>query len=508
MTLLDRALKRPLVALAIIASVAGTVRFIHLGEPAGRIFDEAYYSKDGCLYAGYSLKECDLTKDYWVVQRADDRGETSWVHPQLGKWMIAAGILGEGNSAFGWRVSAAAAGTAIAVMVGAIVWLLFGSILWTYVGGLLITTETLNFVQSRVSMLDVFLEFWVVLGFLLLLLDRRWIERRRVPVPDPPAPPPPALSPGPGAMALHESLAGAPALERTAVPSPIWRPWRFAAGFALGCACATKWSGALALLAAGLLALFWEITRRKRAGYTAGAAVWGTIKMELLGGLLAFVFLPIAVYLVSYTRYFVFQSWHHFFNMQAASWDFHANDLPYTKLVDGKITNTHPYESKPWTWLAMLRPVSYYFKGPGTEVLAMGHPLLFWGSVFTLPYVGWCWLRRRDWRAGFIVVPALVMYLPWFLKASEVQFFFYILPVTPFLVLAAVYALRELSKVRVVRSREGEDADESVVRPFVPVAITYVVVYLLLFAFFYPVLTGWHLSYNAWHYRMWMPSWI
>ena len=49
-----------------------------------------------------------------------DRGETSWVHPQLGKWAIAAGILGEGNRPFGWRVSAAAAGTALCVMVALI----------------------------------------------------------------------------------------------------------------------------------------------------------------------------------------------------------------------------------------------------------------------------------------------------------------------------------------------------------------------------------------------------
>ena len=79
------------------------------------------------------------------------------------------------------------------------------------------------------------------------------------------------------------------------------------------------------------------------------------------------------------------------------------------------------------------------------------------------------------------------------------QFFFYILPITPFLVLAAVYALRDLADVHPA----GSGA-----RPYLPVAVSYVVVYVAMFAFFYPVLTGWHLSYNAWHWRMWMRSWI
>ena len=39
--------------------------------------------------------------------------------------------------------------------------------------------ENLNVVMSRVGLLDIHLEFWIVLGFVLFLLDRRWIERRQ-----------------------------------------------------------------------------------------------------------------------------------------------------------------------------------------------------------------------------------------------------------------------------------------------------------------------------------------
>ena len=495
-------LRRPLVALVIVGAVAGVVRFHHLGDPHTRVFDEVYYSKDGCLYAGDTPKQCDITSDgerYWVITRADDRGETSWVHPPLGKWAIAAGILGEGNRPFGWRVSAAAAGTAICVMVALMAWLLWANVAWVYISGLLIATENLNVVQSRTSMLDIFLAFFVVLGFLCLLLDRRWIGRRTPqPAPEPAAMPDgAALSHGPGAMAVDETAHAEPYRPQAVeVPSPIWRPWRFAAGFSLGCASATKWSGLSALAGAAVLALIWELSRRRRAGDPT--PVWTTIRLELLGGVLAFLIVPIAVYLVSYTRYFVDQSWHPsvFLSMQHAAEQFHSG-LHY---IDAQGKHAHPYESKPWTWLAMLRPVSYYWRSPGSEVLAMGHPLLFWGSILSIPFLGWSWWRKRDWRAGFILLAILFQYLPWFLVASRVQFLFYVLPVTPFMVLAAAYALKAMW--------EHESADGGDFHPLRSVVLAYLVLYGLMSAFFYPILAGWHLSYNAWHWRMWMASWI
>ncbi|MFN2545530.1 MAG: dolichyl-phosphate-mannose--protein mannosyltransferase [Actinomycetota bacterium] len=503
---LARFLGRPMVALAIVAAFAGGLRFYNLGHPAERVFDEVYYSKDGCLYAGYSVKECGIKKDdYWVVQRADDRGETSWVHPQLGKWAIAAGILGEGNDPFGWRVSSAAAGTATVVITAAIAWLVFGSVAWAYVAGLLLATENLNFVQSRISMLDIFLAFWVVLGFLFLVLDRRWIDRR-APGPEPPPdafehPTVPALSPGPGAMAADEVALAAPPLPEPAVPSPIWRPWRFAAGFAFGAACATKWSAGTLLLSVIVLAVAWEVGRRRRAGERA--PLWAAVRSELLGIVLAFVLVPIAVYLISYTRYFVFQTWHPgtFLQMQRDALDFHSG-LHYLNEAGDK---AHPYESKPWTWIAMIRPVSYYYASPGgertaAEVLAMGNPLLFWSSIVTIPVVTWHWLRRRSWVAGLIAVGVLAQYLPWFGAASRVQFLFYITPVTPFLVLGAVYVLRELWDWGDRRGLVGAAGPAYVGM--------YVATYVGLFAFFYPILTGWQLSYHAWHLRMWMNSWI
>src|SRR5204862_7987676 len=151
-------------------------RFYHLSQPHGRVFDEVYYTKDGCLYAGYPFKQCGL----------DAPDEQSWVHPPLGKWMIAAGIRLFGNHQFGWRVSAALIGPLTRVLVAWLALVLWRSSLWAFVAGLLAATESLLVVQSRTALLDIFEAFWVVAGFLFLALDKGWIERRTaVVVPEP-----------------------------------------------------------------------------------------------------------------------------------------------------------------------------------------------------------------------------------------------------------------------------------------------------------------------------------
>ena len=298
---LVRFVRRPLVAIVAITLVAGIPRFWALGDPgtdkAGKrvyVFDETYYAKDGCLYAGLPFKKCDLSSD----------GEQSWVHPPLGKWVIAAGIKLFGDTPLGSRIPSAVFGTATVALIALIALLLFRSVLWCYVAGILAASEALLVVQSRVTLLDIFVAFWVVLGFLFVLMDRRYIERR--------TPPPherepahgiePVLSMGPGAMArsepatdLGEAPAPAPDTEteesRTTpgaafrstsrrVPSPLWRPWRFAAGFAFGAAMATKWNGIPALLGGLFVMVAWEVARRRSPG---DVSLWETLGRATIG---------------------------------------------------------------------------------------------------------------------------------------------------------------------------------------------------------------------------------
>ena len=457
----------PVLAIFAVTAFAGALRFYKLSFPSEYVFDEVYYAKDGCLYAGYPYKECNLERD---------EPQTGGVHPPLGNWLIAAGEKVWGNRAFGWRVSAAAFGTLTVFMVGLLAYRLWASALWAAVAGLLIGAEHLNFVQSRISMLDIFLAAFVVMGFLFLVLDRHWIER---------VTPPPEPLRDPTVEIDMDLPADRP-------PSPIFRPWRLAAGLAFGAAVATKWSGGTALVAAIVLSLAWERTRR--AQQRLPGPFWEAFRDEGFGIFLFLVIVPIGVYFASYFQWFAehgfaFGDW---WNLQRAMADFGLN-----------LSAEHPYASSPWTWLLLLRPVAYYYKGnadAGTsaEILGIGNPIIFWTSLMTIPYTAFAWARKRDWRAGMIFCAFAFQYFAWFL-ASRTSFLFYMTPITPFMALALTYSVRDLSEVRLGRNRR---------RVLAWAAALLVVLAVAVFVFYLPVLTGRTIPTSQWQWRVPFPRWV
>jgi dolichyl-phosphate-mannose--protein O-mannosyl transferase len=465
-----RALNRPVVAVLAVGLIAGVLRFTHVGYPQRRIFDEYYYSKSACIFLGYSNDVCDINSSDERFWRQDKNDVGSWVHPPVGKWMIALGELAFGVDPFGWRAGAAVTGTLTVMLLAVIVQLLFGSPIWTFAGGLLLAVESLHFVHSRIALLDGFVTFWIVLGFLFLLLDRRWIDRR---TPDPP-----------------EQHGDDARPRRTRAPSPLWRPWRFASGAALGAGFATKWSALPAIAGAVLLAGTWEVVRRKHLGNAK--PIREAIPSEGFGLVLAFMVVPAAVYLISYTGWFLH------FGFDLGRWAKEQGDIAK---FHAELKSVNPYLSKAWEWILLKLPIAYFtdfsVEGVRKVIYGFGNPAIFWGAVAAIPYAVLAWARKRDWRAGFVFVTVAFLYFPWFFVPRP-QFLFYATPISPFFVLADVYALRDLSEVRVEGARE---------RPFVPLAVGLVVLAVGLFVFFWPVLTGGPLSDEAWKIRHWFPSW-
>jgi len=267
---------------------------------------------------------------------------------------------------------------------------------------------------------------------------------------------------------------------------------------------AYKWSALSAIGGLIVLSAGWEVARRRRAGvrrpFVDAAAAEG------FGLVLAFLLVPALAYLTSYVGWFLHFGWSlgAWARLQGAIASYHEH---LQKIDPATGQPVHPYLADAWKWLLLLRPVLYYGRYVGDirrVIYANGNPAIFWGSLLAIPYTAWAWWRDRDWRAGFILVAIASQYLPWFL-ISRPEFFFYVLPIVPFLVLADVFALRRLSAISFegLRSVEGSRR----VRPFVPLAVVFVVLAVGLFVWFYPTLTGGPLSPSAWLKRAWFPSW-
>ncbi|MCC3269620.1 phospholipid carrier-dependent glycosyltransferase [Arthrobacter gengyunqii] len=496
--------------LPLISAVIGAVlRLVRLGEPHSLVFDETYYVKDAYSYlvAGYERQWPENANESFNAGLPEILlAEPEYVvHPPVGKWMIAAGMaLFGADSSFGWRFGAALTGTLTVLLVGLIAVRLFRSPLLGGVAGLLLAVDGHHLVLSRTSLLDVFLAFWVVAAFGALLLDRD-DGRKRL------------------ATRLSASSGGAASPGAAALlygPWVLWRPWRLAAGVCLGLAVGTKWSGLAFVAVFGLMTVLWDVNARRVAGIRA----WPAAGLLKDGVPAFFTVIPAAAlaYLASWTGWLrstdaYGRNWAQDNPSETWGWlpdwlrslaEYHRSAYAF----HNNLSSEHGYESSPWTWLFMGRPTSFFYESStlgvdgcaadscSTAVSSVGNPLIWWSAALSLLVLLFCWLGRRDWRAGAILAGIAAGYLPWFAYPERTTFFFYSVSFEPFLILALVYVLGLIL---------GRSSDPPARRQIgAAVVAVFILAAVLASAFFLPVWTAETIPYSDWRLRMWMPSWI
>lgn len=478
-------------ALAIAITIfGGVLRFAFLTRPRAddkaQIFDEIYYVHDSwsLLHHGYELDNTDTVGAFVA-------------HPPLGKWCIAVGEAIFGQNPFGWRFAAAVVGTLAILLLIRIARRMFRSTLLGCVAGLLLALDGLELVQSRAALLDIFLMFFLLAAFGCLVLDRD--HRRRT--------------------TLAALEAGRPSLRRLpgrTMASVPW--WRFAAGGCAGLALGVKWSAVYFIVAFVLLALFWEIGLRKSAGVRHP---WRDAILDETGWLSAFVGFSLLAYLATWTGWFVTDGgWDRDYYASQSNGEtlppvinalynlgrYHFEMLNFHTHLDAP----HTYQSWPWQWLLLGRPVAYAYSSQGTcggvdvkcsaETLALGTPTIWWLFIPALIAVLWQWISKRDWRSAAAIVGAAAGIVPWFAYPDRTMFFFYALPALPFLVLALTQSLGlVLGDEQATRERRTTGA---------VIVGAYLVIVAVTFAYFWPVWTSEVIPYTQWRARMWLDSWI
>lgn len=367
------------------------------------------------------------------------------VHPPVGKWLIASGIKLFGDSEFGWRFASAVFGTLLILLFARLVHVLFYSPLLTALGAALMALDGLLLVHSRTALLDLFLTFFTLLGVLL------WHRNRH-----------------------------------------IWAGITF--GLAIGC----KWSAIYFVAVIGLIAVYQILVahdiRKSAKSITAKFLQYGL--------------LPVVVYTLTWSGWFIsdrgwsrqwssnpFISWLHYHSEMLS---FHTG-----------LTEKHPYQANPWSWLVMGRPTSFFYESPkgcgakdcAQEVLALGTPILWWVGTISIAVVLGYWIKslihhRVNSAANIVVLGVVAGYLPWFAMQQRTVFSFYAIIIQPFLIIAIVYCAKLLL--------------DSGLKPAVSQSIVggIFALILLCFIFFIPLFTGQIITYEDWHLRMWFESWI
>jgi dolichyl-phosphate-mannose--protein O-mannosyl transferase len=491
----------------LVTAFGAFLRFYDLANPKAIVFDETYYAKDSLSLTKFGVERVAVdgadklllagNTNIWkhCAAAQADQCASYVVHPPLGKWMIGLGEWIFGATPFGWRFAAALVGSLSILILARVARRMTRSTLLGCLAGLLLSVEALQFVLSRFALLDVFLAFWILAGFACLVVDR---DRTRLLLAD-----------------WHESSP----LTDTG-PRFGWRPWRLAAGLCLGAACATKWSGVFFLIGFAVMSLVWDAGARRAVGLRR--PYFGTLSLDLPTGAVALGVVPAVTYIASWTGWFVSalgygRNWAQatsagpvYFVLDTARswWNYQWMVLGFHTGLETK----HPYQSEPWQWPLLLRPVAFYWgenpKGCGgpncaAAVLGTGTPIIWYGAILALiAMIAW-YVATRDWRGGAVLLAFALGWLPWFYYAisdNRTMFQFYAVPMVPFMILALTLAAGLIiGPVSAPPARRVVGA--SVVGAFTLLA-------LVNFWWLHPVLAGDLITYDEWHRRMLFNSWI
>lgn len=521
------------IILGAVTLVAVLIRFIRLDAPGKLVFDEVYYVLDGWTITdkGYEVNWPDEKAGVWESGNYNGfQDDPEYVvHPPLGKYLIGIFLhLFGPQHVWSWRFATALFGAAAVPLLYFVGKKLLGSIALAAIAAGMLAIDGQAIVMSRTGILDIFVMFFVLLGFLFLLYDRdqqrrqltAWMAQWRRDAHAEDASIPLENVPSKWSLTIDPP--------KTRPTGPAWgpvlwrRPWFVAMALSLALAISVKWSGLYFLALFCLFAVALDAYERKRAGVT----LWMSAAVLRQGPILFVLAIPltIAVYLGSFLGWFItgegyngivatgdwqggnFVQWtakslEHFIAYQKQVYDFHS------RLAAG-----HPYNSSPLEWPFLIRPTAfqYNYSDPSNDptcnaaqcvqaVTSLANPLLYWFGTFAIVLLLMFLLVRRRFASIAILVGYAAGYLPWLITGRTSVYNFYVIVWLPFMFLAAAVALRIIA---------GAPEDRRRPRTIVITAIAiFFGLALLVTAWFYPVWTG--VKIPTWYFESthWLPGW-
>ena len=526
-------------ALLVTALAAGT-RFWAVGFPHEKSFDEVYYATEAQELLRYGYE--------------DNRSYMFIVHPSVGKWCIALTSWLFGNTSVGWRIAPAIAGTVSVLIVARLAMRMLRSVLLGVVAGILLSLDGISLVMSRVALLDIFLQTFILAGFAALVLDRDQLRAR-----------------------LGDLYVAGVDLTRT-IPRLGPRPWRLVAGVLFGLSFGVKWSALSFWVGFAVLSLLWDRGAYRSVGAESPSIM--VLRRSVSGAVASLGIAGAGTYLLTWIGWFAGEN----------SWNRHWGDThPGTGLFallpsglrslanyhhlayqfHSTLYSPHAYKANPWSWLVLGRPISFYYPtAPGgcgaftaggvpdcsREILLIGTPLMYWAILPALAWLGWLWITSRDWRAAAVAMAFLAGWGVWLHDIKRTGFLFYMTPLMPYLILGLTMAVGALlshadeddtgyvlapAASPAGPARSGPDDRGSAEHDLAGwtsepdavrvvglrewIAVRGIPVSRLLrnalvalwfgavvadFIWMWPIFTGGLLTHEAWSQRMWFPGWI
>ncbi|MBQ5488984.1 MAG: phospholipid carrier-dependent glycosyltransferase [Clostridia bacterium] len=440
-------------------------------------------------------------------------------HPPLGKLIISLGVAIFGMTPFGWRIMGAIFGILMVPVMYAFGKRMFKRTGLAFLTAALMTFDFMHFAQTRIATIDSYAVFF---NLCMTYYMYKFIK-----------------------MDLGDSF------RSTIKPLAL-------SGLFFGIGCSSKWiciytGAALAVMFFAKMIMQWIKARKiNRAELTeeeslepaaVNAKHFGSRFLKtILVCIPLFIIIPATIYFASYCRYYTAE-WKP--NAEAAkiarmraSGELDANaEAPENVLtiaekaktyVEGVISNqkymfnyhsglstTHAYESRWYEWPLSNRPMWFYagYNHPDKSlygtISSFGNPAVWWicfaGTICMLILL----LRGRfkfNTELFFILVCMASSMLPWMMISRSVFIYHYFATV-PLIIFASVYVLWHYEdRYHYVPKEMGLTLSPAA--KFLPkVKYIWVAVTVILFALFYPVISGIPVKRSYVEALQWLPTW-
>lgn len=368
-----------------------------------------------------------------------------WVHPPLGKLIMAIPVLLFGMSTFAYRLMGNIAGILMIPVIYALAKNIFKNRKWAILAGLLMMFDCFHFAQTRMGTVDSFLVLFIMLSALF--------------------------------MYKYIVLENDAKLKTKLVNL-------FLSGLFIGCAIATKWTGLYAGLALAIV-FFANMIYRNVGKHKEKDKDLGKI---ILACFVFFVGIPLLIYVLSYLLFPVVYPG----KVEGISGLIKQTQDMYT--YHSTLEATHPFTSEWYTWPAMIKPVWYYVGYFGGDmkgtIVGIGNPAIWWFGIIASIFVLIMALLRRKREDWFILVFILATWLP-YVFIGRIMFMYHYFPTLPFIMLAIVALIKFITEK--IRNNS--------------VYLFYVGVVILLFTYFYPVISGMITSDKYIETIRWLSTW-
>lgn len=383
-------------------------------------------------------------------------------HPPLGKLILSIGVSMFGMVPFGWRFMGTLFGILMLPVFYVFLKNMFGKSVIAACGTILFGFDFMHFVQTRIATIDTYGVFFILMSYFFMY---RYITQN---------PETPFIKKLP-ALALS--------------------------GLFFGLGCASKWTviyAGVGLLALYVLHLVWCARYYKENDVPGYACL---LLKTLSTSLLFYLVIPVTIYCLSYIPNGIIAGlilndgmlWNPKF--YTIIWD----NQTFMYSYHSELVATHSYSSVWWQWILDGRPILYYRDtsmggGLKSSLAAFGNPIVWWGGFMAMIAMGYRFFKYKDGKALIILIGYLSQLAPW-LFISRVVFIYHYFPSVIFLVLALAHVLNTIWERKQGRYKLA-------VYGFTGSSV-------LLFAVFYPVITGVPIAeiYSKYILRWIPPAW-